>query len=584
MFPTNKSILQLVSLFKSHNVKRFVISAGSRHKQIEIALGIDPFFEIYSVVDERSASFFALGLIQSYNEPVGIICTSGTASTNYYSAISEAFYQHLPLLVITTDKPPRLLDQQEDQMIQQVNMYGSMVKYSTNLPEIKTPIDEWHLNRLVNEALLELNHHGQGPVHINIPIKSYEDTYEIKELPHCRVIKRFDYSTNSIQRTMIADTLSGKKIIFVLGEGQPMNDSQYDTLDLFIKKFDCVFLADKMSNCHHQNVLENALPLLLALSNADIEEVKPDLIITCRSNYTFNDIFKGFVKRCGDNIEHWYVSPSGKIVDPFRTLGVVFEMNEFDFMSQMIKSTEENARSFDFSKTWRLISNSISEPNLGFCHITAIGKLLRSLPKGSCVQLANSHTVRMAQFFDIDSSVKVFCNRGTDGIDGSMSTSVGYAASSENLVYLLIGDLSFFYDMNALWNIHLSNKIRILLVNNFGGSILSVPKCHYPDSSKLPNYIKARHSVSAKAWLEDRGFKYFSASNTEELDYGIVALTNENSDYPICLEVFSDNENDYKLVSTYYGLIRRKTLEDKLKTAAANVYKKVMRVFSNLMD
>lgn len=579
MYSTNKSVLQLVSLLKAHGVKRYVISAGSRHKQIEIALGCDPFFEIYSVVDERSASFFALGLIQKYDEPVGILCTSGTASSNYCSAISEAYYQHLPLLVITADKPPRIQDQQEDQMIHQIGQYANIAKFTTNLPEINSLSDEWHLNRLVNEAILELNHHGRGPVHINIPIASYEDTFATKALPKCRVINRYDYASDC---RSFAGYLLNKKILVVLGEGQPMTTEQSNILDGFIKKYDCIMMADKMSNCHHENVLENSLPLLLALSNADLEELKPDIIITCRANYSFNDAFKGFVRKCGGGIEHWYVSPSGKIVDPFKSLTKVFEMKEFDFMNKMVEVTDNVADSFDYSETWKLISSSIDEPTFDFCHISAVGKLLKSVPQNSCIQLANSHTVRMAQFFKIDPSVKVFCNRGTDGIDGSMSTAVGFAAPADQLVYLLIGDLSFFYDMNALWNVHINKNMRIMMVNNGGGSILTVPNCNYPEGSQVPAYIKARHGATAKAWVEDRGFKYYAASNMEELERGVAALADKDSESPVFLEVFTDNDKDFKLVSTYFSSINRIALNEKLKSKAVNICNRALSLFTKL--
>lgn len=581
MYPTNKSVLQLVTLLKAHGVKRYVISAGSRHKQIEIALGCDPFFEIYSVVDERSASFFALGLIQKYDEPVGILCTSGTASSNYCSAISEAYYQHLPLLVITADKPPRIQDQQEDQMIHQIGQYANIAKFTTNLPEINSSSDEWYLNRLVNEALLELNHHGCGPVHINIPIASYEDTFTTKELPKCRVINRYDYASNF---KFSAEYLLDKKILIVLGEGQPMTTEQLNTLNQFVKRYDCILMSDKMSNCHHENVLENSLPLLLALSNADLEELRPDLIITCRANYSFNDAFKGFVRRCGDKIEHWYVSPSGKIVDPFKSLTKVFEMEEFDFMNKICEATDNRTESFDYSETWKLISSSIDEPKFDFCHITVVGNLLKSIPQNSCVQLANSHTVRMAQFFKIDPTVKVFCNRGTDGIDGSMSTAVGFAAPSDQLVYLLIGDLSFFYDMNALWNVHINKNLRIMLVNNGGGSILTVPNCNYPEGSQVPAYIKARHEATAKAWVEDRGFKYYAARNMEELEIGIEAMTDTNSESPIFLEVFTDNDTDFKLMSAYSWSINRMKLDEKIKRGAAHICKRALRLVTKLFS
>ena len=362
----------------------------------------DPFFELYSVVDERSASFFALGLIQRFEEPVGVICTSGTASANYCSAISEAYYQELPLLVLTADRLPCLLDQHEDQMIHQSTMYVNVTKYVANLPVVNTLQDEWYNNRLINEALLELNHHGTGPVQINIPVADHMDDFTVTELPRQRKINRYDLSVPEEFWKKIANRLSDKKIIIVCGEGNPLKEMELKALDSFCQKFDCIILSDKISNCHHRYAVENAFPTLQAMSHGDVEETIPDVIISIRSNYSFNPEFKSFVKRCASTkIENWYVSASGKIIDPFQCLTDVFEMNEFIFFSKISQAKEDILINHQYAELWTIISSSIEEPIVPYGHIYTIGKFLNNIPDDCILHLSNSNSVRIAQLYSI---------------------------------------------------------------------------------------------------------------------------------------------------------------------------------------
>ena len=569
MFSTKKNVLQLLSLLKAHRIKRFVVSPGSRHIPIVLSMESDPFFELYSVVDERSASFFALGLIQRFEEPVGVICTSGTASANYCSAISEAYYQELPLLVLTADRLPCLLDQHEDQMIHQSTMYVNVTKYVANLPVVNTLQDEWYNNRLINEALLELNHHGTGPVQINIPVADHMDDFTVTELPWQRKINRYDLSVPEEFWKKIANRLSDKKIIIVCGEGNPLKEVELKALDSFRQKFDCIILSDKISNCHHRYAVENTFPTLQAMSHGDVEETIPDVIISIRSNYSFNPEFKSFVKRCASTkIENWYVSASGKIIDPFQCLTDVFEMNEFIFFSKISQAKEDILINHQYAELWTIISSSIEEPIVPYGHIYTIGKFLNNIPDNCILHLSNSNSVRIAQLYSISPSIEVHCNRGTDGIDGCMSTMVGYASGTDKPVFLMIGDLTFFYDMNALWNRQLGKNVRIILSNNDGGAIMHMPKRPELATSLLPNYISAQHHTSAKAWVEDRGFTYLSAHNEKEVEEGVRKLTDLSVEGPVILEVFTDMLEDTKIFKGYYATIRRSTLEDKLKHKA----------------
>lgn len=577
MYSEKRNVRQLLSLLKAHNISHFVVSPGSRHIPIVISMEADPFFHLYSVVDERGASFFAIGLMQRFKEPVGVICTSGTASANYCSAINECLYQELPLLVLTADREECLRDQREDQMIRQSTMFQPIAKFVANLPLVKDEKDAWHNNRLINEALLELTHRGCGPVQINIPVPEHMDAFDAPELPVERKITRYDLS--SVNWKESASYLSGKKIVVVCGEGYTLTEEERTSLDSFCDKFDAVVLCDKMSNCHVKNSIENAFPVLQALNNVDVNELAPDVVISIRANYSFNPEFKGFMNNAkGHKCENWCIHPSGRIYDPFKGLLTnVYEMNEFTFFKHVAEvaiACKEPA----YAETWKVISESIDEPHGEFAHVNTVGSFLKQLPRDSILQLANSNSVRLAQLYHIDPSIEIHCNRGTDGIDGCMSTTVGFASETDKPVFLMIGDLTFFYDMNALWNRHIGKNIRIFIQNNGGGAIMHMPKRPNFAAEHLPNFISARHNASVKGWAEDRGFKYLSAHTPEELEAGAKKLTDLFIDGPIILEVFTDMLEDTKIFKNYYASINRAKLDNSLKTRTKKVVLKVINV------
>lgn len=581
MYSEKQNVRQLISLLKAHGINKFVVSPGSRHIPIVISLEYDGGFELYSVVDERSASFFALGLIQRFDEPVGVICTSGTASANYCSAISEAYYQHLPLLVLTADRHPAFLDQHEDQMIHQSSMYVNVAKHVANLPIVNTHQTAWHNNRLINEALLELTHGTPGPVQINIPIEDHMDAFSEAKLPDERKIERIEADCLNSEWQKISNELNDKNIIIIAGEGPVMSERLVNALNAFTRKFNAVILADKMSNCHAEHTINNSFLVLQALNGKDVGDLHPDYIINFGGNYSFNPESKGFVKCCQRNgdISNWLVCGSGKIEDPFHNLKRVFQMSPSYFFEKIVANSEVVESGNEYSELWETISTSIETPELPFSHIGIVAEFLSKLPGDSTLHLANSNSVRMAQLFPVNPTVEIHCNRGTDGIDGSMSSAVGFASAADSPVFLLIGDLSFFYDMNALWNRHIGKNLRILLCNNSGGAIMHMPRRPQFALDFMPNYISAAHETSAKAWTVDRGFKYLSAHNQEELTEGIRVLTDLSVDGPIILETFTDMHEDTRIFKKFYSHVSRKSLEEKLKSKASSIIrKKIYRI------
>lgn len=575
MYSSKRNVLQLLSLLKAHNISHFVVSPGSRHIPIVISMESDPFFKLYSVVDERSASFFAVGLMQRFKEPVGIICTSGTASANYCSAINECLYQELPLLVLTADREECLRDQHEDQMIRQSTMFKPVVKFVANLPMVKSDNDVWYNNRLINEALLELTHRGCGPVQVNIPIPDHLDNFDTPELPKERKIVRNNLADTNWDD--VAQKLRNKRVMIICGEGFTLTKEQSEILDNFCNTFDVAVLSDKMSNCHVQNSIENAFAVLRAVNEIDVNNLVPEIVISIRSNYSFNPESKSFFKRATDSrIENWYVHPSGKVVDPFHKLTNIFEMDEFTFCKYATEANTSVIAEQYYAETWKVMSDSIDEPKVEYGHINAVGKFLEKIPNGSILHLANSNSVRIAQLYDINPSVEIHCNRGTDGIDGSMSAAVGYACETDRLNFLMIGDLSFFYDMNALWNRHLSKNMRIFLDNNGGGAIMHMPDRPEFAMNCLPNFISAKHNASAKAWAEDRGFKYVCAHNSDEIDKGVKILTDPNIEGPVLLEVFSDLFEDTAIFKGYYATISREKLDKRLSKVSKEIARKIL--------
>ena len=504
MYSDKKNILQLVALLRAHEIRNVVLCPGSRNTPIIHTLANHPYFTCYSVTDERSAGFFALGLALSGGRPAAVCCTSGTALLNLHPAVAEAFYQQVPLVVISADRPASWIGQMDGQTLPQPNVFGPLVKSSVNLPEIHTSEEEWYCNRLVNEALLELNHHGKGPVHINVPISEPLFQFTAEDLPDVRVITRYQgLNVYDRQYDDLITRLNGyTKRMMVVGQMNLIYLFERKICKLLYKHF--AWLTEHTGNQTVPGIpVKNFDAIIYSLPEEEQAKLVPDLLITY-GGHVVSKRLKQLLRKHPPK-EHWHVAADGQVADTFCSLTTVIEMDPFEFLEKIAYLLEN--KPCEYPKRWEQLSKQMAEPDFAFSEMAAIGKVLKALPTDAVLHLANSSTVRYAQLFQIPDSVEVCCNRGTSGIEGSLSTALGYAWASDKLNFVLIGDLSFFYDMNALWCNHLRGNLRIMLLNNGGGEIFqSLPGLKM--EARTHRFVTALHHTKAEGWAQERGFDY----------------------------------------------------------------------------
>ena len=554
MYSDKKNILQLVALLHEHNVTKVVLCPGSRNSPIVHTLSSHPSFTCYSITDERSAGFFALGLALHGGQPAAVCCTSGTALLNIHPAVAEAFYQNVPLIVISADRPAAWIGQMDGQTLPQPGVFNTLVKKSVNLPKIHTDEDEWYCNRLINEALLELNHHGKGPVHINVPISEPLFQFNTEELPKVRVMTRYQ-GLNIYDRNYneLIDRLNkyNKRMVIV---------GQMNLIYLFEKKYSKLlykhfaWLTEHIGNQTIPGLpIKNFDAALYAMTEEMEEQMVPELLITY-GGHVVSKRLKKFLRQHPPK-EHWHVSPDGEVVDLYGSLTTIIEMDPFEFLEKIASLLD--TKTPEYPRVWENYCKTLPAPELPYSEMSAIGSLIQSLPVKCALHLANSSTVRYAQLFNLPSTVEVCCNRGTSGIEGSLSTAIGYAAASDKLNFVAIGDLSFFYDMNALWNGHFGCNLRILLLNNGGGEIFqTLPGLDMPNNSH--RFVIATHKTSARGWAEERGFLYQRVEDEGQLAEAMKLFTQpEFLAQPVLMEVFTNKEEDARLLEDYYHQLKQ---------------------------
>lgn len=554
MYSDKKNILQLVALLRAHEIRNVVLCPGSRNTPIIHTLANHPYFTCYSVTDERSAGFFALGLALSGGRPAAVCCTSGTALLNLHPAVAEAFYQQVPLVVISADRPASWIGQMDGQTLPQPNVFGPLVKSSVNLPEIHTSEEEWYCNRLVNEALLELNHHGKGPVHINVPISEPLFQFTAEDLPDVRVITRYQgLNVYDRQYDDLITRLNGyTKRMMVVGQMNLIYLFERKICKLLYKHF--AWLTEHTGNQTVPGIpVKNFDAIIYSLPEEEQAKLVPDLLITY-GGHVVSKRLKQLLRKHPPK-EHWHVAADGQVADTFCSLTTVIEMDPFEFLEKIAYLLEN--KPCEYPKRWEQLSKQMAEPDFAFSEMAAIGKVLKSLPTDAVLHLANSSTVRYAQLFQIPDSVEVCCNRGTSGIEGSLSTALGYAWASDKLNFVLIGDLSFFYDMNALWCNHLRGNLRIMLLNNGGGEIFqSLPGLKM--EARTHRFVTALHQTKAEGWAQERGFDYTAVHTMEELDAALSDFMQaDQQGNPKFMEVFTDKAEDIRLLKEYYHGLRK---------------------------
>ncbi|WP_321479827.1 2-succinyl-5-enolpyruvyl-6-hydroxy-3-cyclohexene-1-carboxylic-acid synthase [uncultured Bacteroides sp.] len=540
MYTQYKSICILIALLKEHNIRHVVISPGSRMRDFLLSVEEDPFFTCYSVVDERSAAYFAIGISQELNVPVAITCTSSTATTNYLPGITEAFYQGVPLLVLTGDRDPYMLGQQEDQMIDQINMYGKVVRKFVQLPIVNTDADFWYCERLINEAILELDHRGKGPVQINVPVPAIITwpTEYVDSLPEVRVIKRVTFKEDKTEmlQEKLQEIKNAQKILVLIG--QKTNSVQEELFIRFFKKYNCVFHAEHMGNLNIEGKINLAM-LSQGLLDTEFDDFLPDVVISCYGTLGISRNLKETFRK--KKINHWLINENGNVVDAYKNLTTIFECEPTFFFNYFIEHAEVDLKNNEvYYNKWLEKYQAISIPDTPFSHVSVIRDFLKRMPEKSLLHLSILNSIRISHFFELPADTRVYANIGTDGIDGCMSTFFGQSVVSQRLSFLIIGDLSFFYDMNSLRIRHIRNNVRILLINNYGGNEFY----QQPIRSTTDNSIGAKHGNKAEGWAESVGFHYMTAQNEQEYNSKLNDFFKPVSDTPVLFEVFTKQMTD----------------------------------------
>lgn len=550
-----KSVQIIIALLKKFGIRHLVLSPGTRNIPFVHSVERDPYFKCYSVVDERSAAHFAMGMAQETGEPVLISCTSSSACCNYLSAITEAYHQGIPLVVLTGDRDPRREGQMEDQMIHQQGMYHDVCKKSVQLPDVQSDEDFWYCERLVNEALLELNHHGAGPVHINVPVFKDLTKYTSK-LPEVRAIKRYMVEDSAdVWDEKVKELLAASKVMVLYGQSSGVDKKEITLLGKFAKKYNAVIVAEHMANLDCEYVLNPYVLLDAATPQSFPEELLPDIVITVGGRIASK--VKGLFREHFDKIKHWNVNDDGSIVDIFRCLTDIFECSSYHFFD--VFSSVEGKEELSYYHLWEKYVGNIRLPEIPYSNVMVIKKMLEEIPEDSILHLSVLNSIRISQFFNLKKNIKVYANIGADGIDGAMSTFLGQAAVTNKLSFLIVGDLSFFYDMNSAWIRYIRNNVRILMINNGGGG-----EFHFTFGNIIPDtiddFVAAAHDSSAKAWIESQGFTYMSASGEEELEKQLPQFVSENSDKPMFFEVFTNRSIDGATIRKIFALNREEVL------------------------
>ncbi len=506
-------IALMAALLKAKGVKHVVIAPGSRNAPL-----IQSFYKEFgenclSIVDERSAGYFALGIALKTQTPVVVITTSGTAVLNLAPAIAEAFYQGVPLIAITADRPAEWLGQQDNQMIRQQNVFVNNCKASFEMPvECTCEDDLWLSNRIVNEAFNKAGTGKFGPVHINVPLR--EPLYE--ELPlftEHTIIETVIPTVFEIDTELLSSWNKAKRILIVCG--QQAYDSNLNTiLNQFASDSRVVVLSESTGNISGDTILQNP-DLLFQYAQKELTNLQPDLLVYYGGQVVSKRI-KNYLRTVSGEV--WYISPNGQQVDTFKNLTKVIQADLTGLFASLYKNVEI-VTSSDYSHQWQQLYTKTLEAvelqteTVEFSDLWVTKQIANKLQTRDILFAGNSSMIRYLQFFT-NKAVQVFANRGTSGIDGCVSTAVGIAKVSDQKVIAVVGDLSFVYDSNGLWNKNLPVDLKIIVVNNKGGGIFSM----IPGPSQqvgFEEFFQAHHSVSIEKITEAFGVDYYFCSDAE---------------------------------------------------------------------
>ena len=554
--------LILISLLKAHGIKKVIASPGTTNISFVGSIQFDPYFEIYSAVDERAAAFMACGLAEESNEPVVLTCTGATASRNYIPGLTEAYYRHLPVLAVTSTQHGGRIGNYVAQVIDRTEQFPDMVKKSYQIPTVYCEEDKRYTVTTINDAILELCHGESGPVHINL-FTTYSNNFVTKELPDYRVIRR-------IINHGFPEMPKGNIGIFV-GAHEKFTAEETAAINGFCKTNNAVVICDQISNYRGQY---RFLANFVNSQERDLGTRKFDLII-----------YIGYVHGAYLNFtgkETWRVNRDGVVRDPYRNLTYVFEMEEQDFFEHYIGEDENNTIIEVCNDADLNLRKKI--PDLPFSNMWVAQETSQYIPNNSVLHLSILNTLRIWNYFETPSSVLCYSNSGGYGIDGCVSSFIGSAIANKNIEhFMIVGDLSFFYDLDTLFN-EIPSNVHFMLINNGVGT-----------EFKNYNHRAAYFGVDADKFMAAKGhngfknpdvvrklcdnlnIRYLSAANKKEFAaYKDSWL--EKSNTPVLMEVFTTDRDESNALKLMNSIERETSMKSKFKrSTVARIVKKIIR-------
>lgn len=557
------NILILISLLKKHGIRKIIASPGATNITFVGSVQIDPYFEVYSAIDERAAAFIACGLAEESGEPVVLSCTGATASRNYIPGLTEAYYRHLPILAVTSTQHEGRIGHYIAQVIDRSQPFADMVKKSISLPTVRCEEDKQYTITAVNDAILELNHGESGPVHINLTT-NYSNSFNVKTLPDYRTIKRIQPNST------FPDLPKGNIGIFI-GAHEAFTKEETEAIDAFCASNNAVVICDHIGNYHGKY---RFLASAVNSQPADFGTKRFDLIIY------IGYVHGAYITYHGK--QSWRVNRDGVIRDPHRNLTCVFEMEEQAFFRHYVSEESNNTIYQTCINASKRIGKKI--PELPFSNMWIAKETAHLIPNNSVLHLSILNTLRVWNYFETQNNVLCYSNSGGYGIDGCLSSFLGSAlANKEVSHYLVIGDLSFFYDFNAMLN-EIPSNVHIMLINNGVGTEFKNynHRAAYFGEEANP-YIAAKghngaQSVSlVKTLCENIGVRYISAQNKDEyLKQRDTWL--QSADQPIVFEIFTNDKAESEALRRMNTIEKNISLKVRLKKSwVGRIAKRILK-------
>lgn len=553
-YSSKRSIQILAHLLQQYGIADVVISPGSRNAPLAIHFSEIDSFNCYSIVDERSAAFVAMGMAKSEKKPVAITCTSGSAVVNYYPAITEAFYQNVPLLVLTADRPTDFVDIFDGQTIRQKDVFHQHSYGDFQLLEDSKENAE-DINFDTIKKAIELCFEKQGPVHINIPLEEplYELVSELPTFPTVeKTIKHKDYE---IPSNLIAEWHTSQRIMLLVGtrDYSPELENQLTQL---VKNHSVVVLSEANSNLYHEKFFRHIDRYIFNFTEEDFKTYAPDLLITVGQNVVSKKV-KQFLRSARPK-QHWHLDEVWQ-PDTYFSLTEKIEVKPEVFFSKLLNFINLEPR--PYFNLWDVLRDKKDAKHQQFLNTVEFSdfyffnKASQTVPENYNIHFTNSSAIRYAQLFDFGKR-KIYCNRGTSGIDGSTSTAMGFAIKNANPTLLITGDLSFFYDINGLWNQYIPPFVRIMIFNNGEGNIFKIiPGPGNANPNTLDEFIATKHRKNAEHLAKHFGFSYIKVEDELTLDRVLENFFKPDSQ-PKILEVNTYGKNSADVQKAYFNFMK----------------------------